>query len=210
LRTSADTHGSSRASLGRWRGPRAARPAESPVHGGETEWVAQTVHHGRCGPLETRIATPTQPVRSENCASASGNVTRPKLTAPKNGRVRYVPLTEQLFEALREYRHPSRTSGALQGRRPAAESSRHGHVFEERSAWQAWRPACISCVTRSARIWQCRRARQGESGAGGTPGAVSDAGVHAPEFRHAWVVDPALGVASKRDIVETASAQNGS
>ena len=42
---------------------------------------------------------------------------------PKNGRVRYVPLTERLFEALREYRHLRRPRVICKGRWTTAEPS---------------------------------------------------------------------------------------
>jgi integrase len=61
---------------------------------------------------------------------------RGSLPAPNSGRVRYVPLTERLLDALREYRH-------LRGARVLCKDD--GAPLR-----------CTSCVTRSARTWRCR------------------------------------------------------
>jgi len=122
---------------------------------------------------------------------------RGKLTAPKNGRVRYVPLGATVRRASRV---PSlaRTSSALQGRWTAAEPavsmdpcSKSG-PRGRRGNWTAHPASHVLLASGNA-----GRTRQGDSGAGGTPGAVSHAGLHAPESRHARVVDSALGIASE-------------
>jgi integrase len=57
---------------------------------------------------------------------------RGSLTAPKNGRVRYVPLTERLLNALREYRH-------LRGPRVLCKDD--GAPLSRQSAWTRVRRA---------------------------------------------------------------------
>jgi integrase len=57
---------------------------------------------------------------------------RGSLTAPKNGRVRYVPLTERLLDTLREYRH-------LRGPRVLCKDD--GAPLSRQSAWTRVRRA---------------------------------------------------------------------
>ena len=116
-----------------------------------------------------------------------------QVTATKGGRPRHVPLTGRLEAALRQARH-------LRGQRVVCDTQ--GDSFTQKRV-------------RTAVVWAMRRAglkrggvhtlrhtfcshlamkggsRQGHPGAGGAPGSVHDAALHASESRDAGCGDPA-------------------
>ena len=140
---------------------------------------------------------------------------RGTLTAPKNGRVRYVPLTERLLEALREYRH-------LRGPRVLCKDD--GRPLSRQSAWTRVRRA----VTRAGvptgvhilRHTFCSHlAMQGAPGkaiqelAGHQEMSVTQGYMHlSPDALGSSIqlLESRPRRQSRGDIVETASAQNGS
>jgi len=78
-----------------------------------------------------------------------------ELTAPKNGRIRFVGMTDRLAAAIRQHRH-------LRSRRVLCKDD--GTPLTRQGAWsrvryaarRKCRPAFTSCDTRSARTWRCR------------------------------------------------------
>ena len=121
------------------------------------------------------------------------------VTMPKGGRLRYVPLTERLAEALRDARHlrgprvlcqedgKPLTQKVVQGivRRAARRAQREGGRAH---------PAAHVLFTPG----DAGRAGAGDSGAGGSPGPGDDAALHAPEPGGARCGDPAAGRAEDR------------
>ena len=80
--------------------------------------------------------------------------------SPKNGRVRYVPLTERLFETHREYRHPLG---------PRVLCKDDGQPLSRQSAWtRVWRAVRLAGVPTGVHILRhtfCSHlAMQGASG----------------------------------------------
>ena len=82
-----------------------------------------------------------------------------ELTAPKNGRIRFVGMTERLAAAIRQQRH-------LRSRRVLCKDD--GTPITRQGAWSRVRYAAkrakvptgvTFCVTRSARTWRCTARR---------------------------------------------------
>ena len=140
---------------------------------------------------------------------------RGTLTAPKNGRVRYVPLTERLLEALREYRH-------LRGPRVLCKDD--GRPLSRQSAWtrvrRAVRQAGVPTGVHILRHTFCSHlAMQGAPGkaiqelAGHQEMSVTQGYMHlSPDALGSSIqlLDRRPRLVERGDIVETASAQNGS
>ena len=140
---------------------------------------------------------------------------RGKLTAPKNGRVRYVPLTQRLFEALREYRH-------LRGPRVLCKDD--GRPLSRQSAWtrvrRAVRLAGVATGVHILRHTFCSHlAMQGAPGkatqelAGHQELSVTQGYMHlSPDTLGSSIqfLESRPKRHERGDIVETASAQNGS
>ena len=140
---------------------------------------------------------------------------RGKLTAPKNGRVRYVPLTERLCEALREYRH-------LRGPRVLCKDD--GRPISRQSAWtrvrRAVRLAGVPTGIHILRHTFCSHlAMQGAPGkaiqelAGHQEMSVTQGYMHlSPDMLGSSIrlLESRPSSHKRGDIVETASAQNGS
>jgi integrase len=140
---------------------------------------------------------------------------RGKLTAPKNGRVRYVPLTERLFEALREYRH-------LRGQRVLCKDD--GQPLSRQSAWTRVRRAVklvgVPTGVHILRHTFCSHlAMQGAPGkaiqelAGHQELSVTQGYMHlSPDMLGSSIrlLESRPKPRDRGDIVETASAQNGS
>ena len=140
---------------------------------------------------------------------------RGKLTTPKNGRVRYVPLTERLFEALREYRH-------LRGPRVICKDD--GRPLSRQSAWtRVWRAVRLAGVPTGVHILRhtfCSHlAMQGASGkaiqelAGHQELSVTQGYMHlSPDVLGSSIrlLDSRPRPHERGDIVETGSAEKGS
>jgi integrase len=140
---------------------------------------------------------------------------RGKLTAPKNGRVRYVPLTERLFETLREYRH-------LRGPRVLCKDD--GRPLSRQSAWtrvrRAVRLAGVPTGVHILRHTFCSHlAMQGASAkaiqelAGHQELSVTQGYMHlSPDMLGSSIrlLDSRPRLHERGDIVETASTQNRS
>ena len=86
------------------------------------------------------------------------------ITAPKGGRLRYVPLTVRLAEALREHRHllSPRVLCKKEGT-PLTRRLVQGYVRRAARERSCSKAVCTSSVTRSARIWRCAVHRHGRS-----------------------------------------------
>ena len=140
---------------------------------------------------------------------------RGTLTAPKNGRVRYVPLRERLLDALREYRH-------LRGPRVLCKDD--GRPLSRQSAWtrvrRAVRQAGVPTGVHILRHTFCSHlAMQGASGkaiqelAGHQEMSVTQGYMHlSPDALGSSIqlLDARPRLAKCGDIGETASAKNGS
>ena len=113
------------------------------------------------------------------------------VTAPKGGRLRYVPLTIRLATALRDHRHlrSERVLCAIGwiaavGRRREASRRTRGAAGADRAERRASTAAHVLFASGDA--W---RAGAGHSGARGAPGSHDDAAVHAPQSRGARQCD---------------------
>jgi integrase len=140
---------------------------------------------------------------------------RGKLTSPKNGRVRYVPLTERLFETLREYRH-------LLGPRVLCKDD--GQPLSRQSAWtRVWRAVRLAGVPTGVHILRhtfCSHlAMQGASGkaiqelAGHQELSVTQGYMHlSPDMLGSSIrlLDSRPKLHERGDIVETGSTEKES
>ena len=140
---------------------------------------------------------------------------RGSLTAPKNGRVRYVPLTERLLDTLREYRH-------LRGPRVLCKDD--GAPLSRQSAWTRVRHAVkLAGVPTGVHILRhtfCSHlAMQGAPSiaiqelAGHQEMSVTQRYMHlSPDVLGSSIqlLESRPRRGERGDIVETASAQNGS
>ncbi len=126
------------------------------------------------------------------------------VTAPKGGRLRYVPMTIRLATALRDHRHLRsarvlcrRWRSALRGCREASRGTggAAGAAHRER------RPSAAAYVLLAS--GDAGGAGTGDSGAGRTQGSDHDAAVHAPQSGGARRGDPAAGSTGSTEIVET-------
>lgn len=87
-----------------------------------------------------------------------------QVTAPKGGRLRYVPLTQRLAAALREHRHLKGPRVLCQDNgEPLTRQMSNTRSCAPRGGPSCRRKACTSCVTRSARTWRCAVRRRGRS-----------------------------------------------
>ena len=93
---------------------------------------------------------------------------RGEVTTTKGNRVRYVPMTTRLLEALQKHRHLRSARVLCEAERQAAQRERtrvSGRAGDTgggpRDGPQTRRTrARMSCVTRSARIWRCGARRR--------------------------------------------------
>ena len=125
---------------------------------------------------------------------------RGHVTAPKGGRVRYVPLTRRLVEALRDHRHlrSPRVLGPSDGdgspltwdvaSRPCPAG---GQTRTDHQEWHERHPPAAPHVLLAPR--DARRSRARDPGARGASGSRHDAAVHAPQSRGARWRDSAAG-----------------
>src|SRR5262245_12847039 len=78
-----------------------------------------------------------------------------QVTAPKNGRVRYVPLTDRLAMTLKEYRHLRSPRVLCKDDGTPLTRQGRGRTCGMRHVGRRCRPVFTFCVTRSARILRC-------------------------------------------------------
>jgi integrase len=78
---------------------------------------------------------------------------RGQLTAPENGRIRFVGMTERLAAAIRQQRHHRSRRVLCKTTERRSLGRVRGHVFATRPSGRRCRPGFTSCVTRSARTW---------------------------------------------------------
>ena len=116
------------------------------------------------------------------------------VTMPKGGRIRYVPLTRRLTEALRAARHLRGQRVLCDSEGQAAHAEGHasdgaaGRSAGERQA-RTSHPAALVLFS-PGDAW---RASTGHSGTGRTPGPGHDAALHAPEPGGARRGDSVIG-----------------
>ena len=117
------------------------------------------------------------------------------VTLPKGGRLRYVPMTKRLTEALREMRH-------LRGARVLCDGTGKPltqkviQVLVRRTARRAnVKPGIHTHLAAHVQFTpgDAWRACEGHSGTGRTPGPGHDAALHAPEPGGARRGDPVVG-----------------
>ena len=134
----------------------------------------------RCGEIMALEWTDVDLQKRQLCVARSewkGHV-----TVPKGGRLRYVPLTKRLTEALRDARHLRGPRVALRCEgQPLTQKVIQGLMRRvaaagERQAGRAHPAAHVLFAPGDA-----RRAGAGHPGTGGTSGPGDDAAVHAPE-----------------------------
>jgi integrase len=120
------------------------------------------------------------------------------VTAPKGGRLRYVPLTVRLATALREHRH-LRSARVLCRNTAPLSADVVKHPWNGRLGVRgSRRTGCIACAIRSARIWRCGGRRPEHPGAGRPHGLADHAALHAPHSCGARGSDPAGGIPQNR------------
>jgi integrase len=145
----------------------------------------------RCGELMALEWTDVDLAKRQLCVARSewkGHV-----TMPKGGRLRYVPLTRRLTEALRDARHlrgPRLLGGAGESL-----TQKVVQVLVRRTARRAnVKPGTTSCDTHVLFVpGDAWRAGTGHPGTGGTPGPGDDAALHAPEPGSARCGDSVVG-----------------
>ena len=139
------------------------------------------------------------------------------VTAPKGGRLRYVPLTMRLAAALQDASASARErvlhqddAGRSRSRRRSCRTGCGG----PHDARTCEPKVCMCCGTRSVRIWRCgERRRRAIQELAGHQDLDDDAAVHAPESSGDRQRDSAAGSADPRavdrgDMLETGSTEN--
>jgi len=76
-----------------------------------------------------------------------------QLTTPKNGRGRFVAMTERVATALRKHRRPRDSRVLCKDDVSRSLGKAHGRVFGMRHGMRTCRAASTPCVTRSAHTW---------------------------------------------------------
>jgi integrase len=119
---------------------------------------------------------------------------RGQLTAPKNSRIRYLPMTQRLVSTLKEYRH-------LRSLRVLCKDN--GEPLTRQSAWSRVRRAARAAKVPTGvhilrhtfcRIWQCMERPGAGSRAGRPRRTRHDAALHSPESDRVGFSDSSVGV----------------